>query len=397
MTSALPPTTDPAGLRLAVTVSLLNGLGYGLVFPVAAFAAAELGLSPAQATVVVGLHPVARLVAGPLWGRAADRWGRRPVLLAGTALAVAGHAVFAGAPGVGGLVVARLLTGLGAGDTVAAAAVAADGTAPGDRASALGLLRAAQGLGMLLGPVVGGALGLLSLRLPAAFAALASLGALGAALRWRPVGARASGAAAPLRWGWLVAASASAAAMASAEAVVPFAVRDALVPSLGWSTDGEATAIGLLVAILVGFGVSLAATDVLLSGRWVGRFGPRTVAVGALVAWAAVFAVTPPVYGWGLLPGAVAVVGAAVPAALAGTALATGISRSAPPDAQGAALGALAGAVALGEAIGPLAAGALYEVALGVPYRVGAAVLVAAAVVAWRSSASPHASASGVR
>jgi DHA1 family tetracycline resistance protein-like MFS transporter len=388
--AAWPPTSDPAALRLALGVSFLNGLGFGLVFPVAAYAASELSLSPAGATVVVGLHPLVRVLAAPAWGRWSDRVGRRPALLGGTLLAAAGHACFAGSPGLAGLVAARLLTGLGAGDGVAAAALVADVTAAEDRPAALGLLRAAQGLGMLLGPVAGGALGWGSLRAPAAAAVGVSLVAAAAAAAWRPRGAPRvdRGPVAVDRW-LLGAAAASAGALALAEAVVPFAVRDVLVPALGWAADPGDVAIGLLVAVLLGFGVTLATVDAGLSGRLVTRFGPKGVATTALVAWAVAFAATPPVYAAGVGPGALALVAAAAPAALAGTALAAWISTSAPPERQGAALGALAGAVAIGEAVGPLCAGLLYERGLAWPYVAAAAALGAAAVVTAHRPGNP--------
>ena len=147
-------------------VGLLSGLGYGLIFPVAALYGEAAGLSPALITALIAVHPLMRLLSGPLWGRAADTLGRRPVLLLGVALAAAGHLIFGLAGGPLGLGLGRLLTGLGSGETVAAMAVVADLTSVQDRAKGLGQMRAAVGLGMLLGPVLGGALGLISLNLP---------------------------------------------------------------------------------------------------------------------------------------------------------------------------------------------------------------------------------------
>ena len=114
------------------------------------------------------------------------------------------------------------------------------------------------------------------------------------------------------------------------------------------------------------------------------RFGSRVVTGVALAAWALAFAATPPVYRAGLGFGALALVGAAVPAALAGTGLTSWVSGRTSAEGQGAALGALAGAAAVGEAAGPLIAGLLYQQWFGAPYVVAAAVLGVAAVAVWR-------------
>jgi DHA1 family tetracycline resistance protein-like MFS transporter len=388
----VPPAAYPPGLVAVLGVQFLNGLGFGLVFPVVALYGESTGLSPAQITLLVALHPLMRLLGGPAWGRLADRFGRRPVLLAGVAIQAVGHLAFALLVGPLGLGLARALTGLGAGDAVAAAAVVADTTGEGDRARGLGLLRAAGGLGLLSGPVVGGLLGLGGLQWPGYGAALACV--LSLVVVWRrcpetrpaaaapaaasTFGARPRGLAVPLPA--LLIAVAAAGAMAQAESIVPLAIEHVLVPTLelpGGLLPAQAAML-LTVGVILCWGLTTAIFDGALSARLVNRLTELWGLRLGLLLWAIAFACTPPVYVAGLLPGALVIALTAVPVSVAGVSLATWISKRAGAEGQGRALGLAQSAQAAGEFIGPAAAGALYELRYGLPYEVGAVVLLGA-------------------
>lgn len=382
---------DTRALKAVLVVQLLGGLGYGLVFPAAALLGEAHGLSPAAITALLALHPGMRLVAGPVWGRLADRFGRRPVLLAGLALQAVGHLCFGFAGGPLGLAIGRALTGLGSADAVAAFAAVADLTTTERRAAGLGMLRAATGVGMLAGPVMGGLLGLGGLHWPARGAAVACLlGLLLVAWRFpetRPaVIIEEEVAISPVPWTALGVATAAAAAITLAEAIVPLAVEHVLVPTLtlpvGW-TPPEA-ALLLTVGVILAWGVTTAVFDGALSARVVERVGDRRALLVGLLLWALAFSLTPPVYRIGVLPGGLAVACTAVPVSLAGVGLATWISRRAGPAAQGRATGATQGAIALGEFLGPAVAGALYVQHYGLPYYVAAGLLLLAAALASR-------------
>lgn len=399
-------TAGGAGLGAVLFVGLLSGLSYGLIFPVAALTGEQAGLSPAWITALIALHPLMRLLSGPLWGRAADRLGRRPVLLAGVVLGGLGHLVFGLSAGPWGLGLARLLTGLGSGETVAAMAAVADLSTPEDRAKGLGQLRAAVGLGMLVGPLLGGALGLVSLRLPGLAAAAVS--ALCFAAVWarlpetRPAETRPSARPVEVqpqvelrvpRRALLIVGVASV-ALTLAEAILPLAIEHQLVPQLGagaapgffvaavagWSP--AEVALLLTVGVILVWGMTTVAFDGFLSARIVGRLGElRTLALG-LGLWALAFLLSPPAYGWGVLPGGLVVAATAVPVSLANVSLSTWLSRRAGPDGQGRVNGAAQSAMALGEVLGPASAGSLYTMYYGLPYQVGAVLLLGMAGVA---------------
>ncbi|MET9632351.1 MFS transporter [Lentzea sp. NPDC006480] len=140
---------------------------------------AQFELSPTQLGLVYTVGSVAVVVSSPLWGLAFDRFGLRPVLLAGAGLSLAGLAGFAAASV---LVLDETLTPaltfalallfrsflLGAGiSAVAVAALAVAGRTPEAlRTTAVGLVGAAQGLGVVIGPAIGGVLAVGSLLVP---------------------------------------------------------------------------------------------------------------------------------------------------------------------------------------------------------------------------------------
>jgi MFS family permease len=82
---------------------------------------AAWGFSPIATTVVFGIYAIAVLGALLVLGSLSDYVGRRPVLVAGIVLQIAAMLVFATANGLGMLIAARIIQGLGVGSAAAAA------------------------------------------------------------------------------------------------------------------------------------------------------------------------------------------------------------------------------------------------------------------------------------
>src|SRR5947208_9842250 len=79
----------PAGFGVIWTTVALDLVGFGILFPVLARYAEDVGASPTMAGALVASFSVAQLLCAPLWGRLSDRVGRKPVLivsLVGTAI-----------------------------------------------------------------------------------------------------------------------------------------------------------------------------------------------------------------------------------------------------------------------------------------------------------------------
>ena len=96
-------------------------------------------------------------ISGPLYGKLSDLFGRRPILLFGVGVFMAGSLLSALSGEMWQLVAARGVQGLGAGALFPIAmAVLADLFAPSERGRYQGLFGAVFGLSSLLGPGVGG-------------------------------------------------------------------------------------------------------------------------------------------------------------------------------------------------------------------------------------------------
>src|ERR1700750_2359330 len=86
-----------------------------------------------------------------------DRYGRRRLMVIGIMVFTAGSAASALAPGIGALIAARSVQGVGAAIvTPLTVTLIASVTPPQRRGMALGLWGATAGLGAALGPVIGG-------------------------------------------------------------------------------------------------------------------------------------------------------------------------------------------------------------------------------------------------
>ena len=110
--------------------------------------------------LVTGIGAVASLIANPLWGLISDRMSlrgprRRPVLVAGVVIGVAGLTVLAFAPDVTGMVVGWILVQVGLnGPFAALIAMIADRVPPERRGLVGSLFGVAQIAGVVLGTAV---------------------------------------------------------------------------------------------------------------------------------------------------------------------------------------------------------------------------------------------------
>ena len=157
--------------QFAVTAASFVGFtGFTLVMPFLPLYIGELGVTEVGEVAMwtglcLGISPAVTALLSPLWGRVADRFGRKllverslisfVVIMSATAYATRPWHVFA----------LRTLQGLFAGYGGLTLAMAAE-SAPRDRmASAIGMVQTAQRLGPALGPVIGGVIaGIVGLR-----------------------------------------------------------------------------------------------------------------------------------------------------------------------------------------------------------------------------------------
>ena len=159
-----------AAMPFIMVTVLIDMMSIGLIVPVLpALVGTFTGSQTEQAWwfgAVMFAFSSANFIASPILGALSDRFGRRPVLLVGFCALSLSFFVTALATQMWMLVVVRLFTGAMQSNASVANAYVADITPPQERARRFGLLGAAFGVGFILGPVMGGLLGAIDLRLP---------------------------------------------------------------------------------------------------------------------------------------------------------------------------------------------------------------------------------------
>jgi MFS family permease len=135
---------------------LVDMMGFGIVLPLLPFYATNLGATPLQVTLIGASFSAMQLAAAPLWGRVSDRKGRRPLLIAGLFASSASYLVFGFAHSLWLLLLSRVVAGAAGGTISVAQAYVADSTTAENRAGGMGHIGAASGLGVMLGPAIGG-------------------------------------------------------------------------------------------------------------------------------------------------------------------------------------------------------------------------------------------------
>jgi MFS transporter, DHA1 family, tetracycline resistance protein len=171
-----------AAMPFILVTVLIDMIAIGLMVPVLPHIVGSFTHSndeQALAFLIVSLaFGLANFVGSPVLGALSDRYGRRPVLLLGFAGLALSFFVTAAATALWMLVAVRLFSGAMQSNISIANAYVADITPAEDRARRFGLLGAMFGVGFILGPVIGGLLGDIDVRLPfvvAGFLALINL------------------------------------------------------------------------------------------------------------------------------------------------------------------------------------------------------------------------------
>lgn len=155
-------------LFLIVFVDLV---GFGIVLPLLPLYANTFGATGTAIAVLVVSYALSQFLLAPLWGKLSDRIGRRPVLLIGLLGSAASYILFAFAGSLWMLLLSRVLAGVAGANVPVAQAYIADVTPQEKRASGMGLLGAAFGLGFVFGPALGGLLAPISPAAPGLVAA----------------------------------------------------------------------------------------------------------------------------------------------------------------------------------------------------------------------------------
>jgi predicted MFS family arabinose efflux permease len=331
-----------------------------------------------------------QMIATPVWCRISDVHGRRPLLVAGLFASAVSHLIFGLAGSLWLLFVSRLAAGAAGGTISVAHAYIADTTSAEDRAHHMGLVGAAAGLGVMIGPAIGGFVSQWGLGLPGFVAA--GLSAINGVAAWallaesRPkvVGRlKRTGQAATLG-GWFRTMTSQPISLMMMVYFLAISSFTGMTALLAIYTEAEfgMNARDMGIVFSIAGGATVVVRGVLL-GRLVKRFGERTVVkLGATGLFLSLLAM--PILPSGIYVGIVIVLYAFGAGTLFPT-LATLVSFATDSESQGAVLGGSQVVGGLGRVTGPIWYGALFQnVGHDSPFVVGALLVATSWLLAGR-------------
>ena len=372
-----------AAMPFIMLTALIDMVAIGLMIPVLPALVGSLTGSQADQAFWYGVMTftfgLANFFASPVLGALSDKYGRRPILLLGICGLALTFFATALATAVWMLVLVRLMGGAMQANLSVANAYVADFTPPDQRARRFGLLGAMFGVGFVLGPVMGGLLGAIDLRLP--FHVAGSLALLNLlygyfvlpeslpverrhAVAWKTLNPVASlrGLAQLKGAGRLV-------AVITCSGLAQFTLYTSWVLyatfKFGWGpreNGWSLAAVGIVSAVAQG----------LLLGRLLKRYSPQRLAVLGLIsstlAYAAWGAATE---GWMMF----AIIFLNLLGATVSATIQSIISGAADARSQGKILGAVSGLNSLTSVVAPMLAAPLLVLVSGLPqgdWRIGA-------------------------
>lgn len=160
-----------AAMTFIFVTVLLDMVALGIIIPVfnplvLSFTRGNYASAALLAGVMSTIFAAMQFFVSPILGTLSDRVGRRPVVLLSNLGTACDYAILALAPTLGWLFLGRILSGATTASISAASAYVADVTPEDKRAGAYGMISAAFGVGFVVGPVIGGVLGAYGLRVP---------------------------------------------------------------------------------------------------------------------------------------------------------------------------------------------------------------------------------------
>ncbi len=169
-----------AALSFIFITLLIDVIGLGIIIPVMPKLISEMmNCTFAEAAKYGGwlmfAYAIMQFVFSPVLGNLSDRYGRRPILLISLFGLGIDYLFLALAPSLAWLFVGRVIAGICGASFTTGQAYIADISPPEKRAQNFGLIGVAFGLGFIIGPVIGGLLGLFGPRIPFIAAAALSL------------------------------------------------------------------------------------------------------------------------------------------------------------------------------------------------------------------------------
>ena len=383
----------PREIWVLIASAFVIALGFGLITPVLPQFAQSFGVGATASSIVVSAFAFFRLLFAPVGGRLIVRLGERPVYLLGLVIVAVSTGATAFAHSYWQLLVFRGLGGIGSVMfTVSAVALLVRLAPPSIRARVSSAYASAFLLGGIGGPVVGGVLGNLGLRVPfLVYAVTLLVAATLVAVFLRATALRPKEGVPELpvmtvRDGLRDSAYRASVVSGFANGWANFGVRNAILPLFAAVVIGKAPWVAGMALAVFATGNAVGLT---VAGRYSDRVGRKPFIVSGLVVSGVATAVTgfandlPTLVVLSVVAGLGA--GTLNPAQQAALADVVGRERNGGPALAAFQMSADSGAI-----LGPIVAGLLidngsYPLAFGVT---GAITLLA--VVPWLRARETH-------
>ena len=153
-------------LVILLTV-FIDVLGIGIIIPILPFYVESFGASAFVVTLLFAVFSLFSFFSAPFLGALSDKIGRRPVLIFSILSTAIGWLVFAAAGNIFFLFLGRIIDGMAAGNFPIAQSYLLDiAKDEKEKTTNLGLIGAMFGVGLIIGPLIGGVLSSISLSFP---------------------------------------------------------------------------------------------------------------------------------------------------------------------------------------------------------------------------------------
>ncbi|MCA1833637.1 MAG: MFS transporter [Actinomycetota bacterium] len=172
MTVASTPALKTTSIRSAeframIGMVLFIMLGFGLIIPALPLFVKKFSVGASGVGILLSAFAVMRLIGDMIAGSLIDRFGERAMAAIGAAIVGISSASAGAAPSYWWLVALRGVGGIGSAFFLGAVTAYLIGSIdPVERGRAVGVFQGAVGIGITLGPAVGGVLQSISVRLP---------------------------------------------------------------------------------------------------------------------------------------------------------------------------------------------------------------------------------------